>query len=88
MVLLEQARNVKYKSFLAPGMQIQYTVTAKSIDENTSSFVGSGVCGDEPIVEARLSLRHFNHADTDSSMADVDATVIESMKKRYALLTL
>jgi 3-hydroxyacyl-[acyl-carrier-protein] dehydratase len=24
IVLLEQARNVKYKSFLAPGMQIEY----------------------------------------------------------------
>ncbi|MCK5226452.1 MAG: beta-hydroxyacyl-ACP dehydratase, partial [Planctomycetes bacterium] len=26
MLLLEQARNVKYKSFLAPGGQIEYTV--------------------------------------------------------------
>src|SRR4030042_1371566 len=34
MILLEQARNVKYKSFLAPGSQIEYTVQARTIEEN------------------------------------------------------
>jgi 3-hydroxyacyl-[acyl-carrier-protein] dehydratase len=87
IVLLEQARNVKYKSFLAPGMQIEYTVTAKSIDENVSSFIGEGKCGDEAILEARLSLRHFNLADEEPTMAAVDANVVENMKKRFALLT-
>src|SRR3989339_470574 len=53
MVLLAQAKNVKYKSFAAPGMQIRYTVTAKDIEENISSFIGSGECNGEPIVEAR-----------------------------------
>ncbi|MDO8303559.1 MAG: hypothetical protein Q7T18_09985, partial [Sedimentisphaerales bacterium] len=73
IVLLEQARNVKYKSFLAPGMQIEYTVTAKSIEDNVSSFSGAGACKDEPIVEARFSLRHFNLADHDPAMAATDA---------------
>ena len=43
MVLLEQARNVKYKSFLAPGARIEYTVEAKAIEENVSSFTGFGL---------------------------------------------
>jgi 3-hydroxyacyl-[acyl-carrier-protein] dehydratase len=86
IVLLEQARNVKYKSFLAPGMQIEYTVTAKSIEDNVSSFSGIGVCKDEPIVEARLGLRHFNLADKEPTMAAVDAQVVENMKKRFVLL--
>ncbi len=86
MVLLEQARNVKYKSFAAPGMQIEYHVTAKSIENNVSSFVGTGICGDEQIVEARLSLRHFNLADDDPKMAMVDGTIIENMKQRFKLL--
>ena len=86
MVLLESARNVKYKSFLAPGMQIEYNVTAKSIEENVSSFIGKGVVGDKVIVEARFGLRHFNLADEKSSMAAVDGKVIENMKKRWTLL--
>src|SRR4030043_677215 len=69
MVLLEQARNVKYKSFLAPGAQIEYTVEAKTIEENISSFTGFGVSQDQRIVEARFGLRHFNLADENSASA-------------------
>ena len=86
MILLEQARNVKYKSFLAPGAQIQYTIDAKTIEENVSSFVGLGVSQGQRIIEARLGLRHFNLADDDSAMAAVDAKVIENMKKRWKIL--
>ena len=45
MILLEEARNVKYKSFAAPGAQIEYTVEAKTIEENVSSFTGFGESG-------------------------------------------
>jgi 3-hydroxyacyl-[acyl-carrier-protein] dehydratase len=86
MILLEQARNVKYKSFLAPGAQIQYTVDAKTIEENVSSFVGLGISQGQRIVEARLGLRHFNLADDDSAMTAVDARVIENLKERWKLL--
>lgn len=86
MILLEQARNVKYKSFLAPGAQIEYTVEAKMIDENVSSFTGAGVSQDQRIVEARFGLRHFNLADDNSAMASVDAGIIENLKTRWKLL--
>jgi 3-hydroxyacyl-[acyl-carrier-protein] dehydratase len=86
MVLLEQARNVKYKSFLAPGGQIEYTVEAKTVEENVSSFSGCGICNGQTIVEARFGLRHFNLADQDPKMAAVDAEVIESLKKRWELV--
>ena len=87
MILLEQARNVKYKSFLAPGSQIEYTVQAKTIEESISSFTGFGLSQGERIVEARFGLRHFNLADEDSAMAAVDAKVIENMKKRWKILS-
>ena len=87
MILLEQARNVKYKSFLAPASQIEYTVEAKAIEENKSSFIGYGSSQDERIVEARFGLRHFNLAEKDSTMADIDARIIENMKKRWKLLS-
>ena len=86
MILLEQARNVKYKSFLAPASQIEYTVEARIIEENISSFTGFGSSDGVRIVEARFGLRHFNLADRDSAMAAVDAKVIENMKKRWKLL--
>jgi 3-hydroxyacyl-[acyl-carrier-protein] dehydratase len=86
MILLEHARNVKYRSFLAPGSQIEYTVEAKTIEENISSFSGFGVSEGERIVEARFGLRHFDLAAQDSKMAAVDARIIENLKKRWRLL--
>ena len=86
MVLLEQARNVKYKSFLSPGGQIEYIVRVKAIEENLSSFIGSGSSDGQQIVEAKFSLRHFNLADENSAMADIDARIIENMKQRWKLL--
>jgi 3-hydroxyacyl-[acyl-carrier-protein] dehydratase len=86
MVLLAEAKNVKYKSFLAPGQQIEYNVEARSMAENISSFKGKGVCDGETILEARFGLRHFNLSDEKSGMAQIDAKICESMKMRYKLL--
>jgi len=86
MLLLEQARNVKYKSFLAPGGQIEYTVQAKTIEENISSFIGFGESEGQRIVEARFGLRHFNLGEKNSAMAGTDAEIIQNMKQRWKLL--
>ena len=86
MILLSEARNVKYKSFLAPGGRIEYIVKAKTIEENVSRFTGVGVSEGEQIVEAKFGLRHFNLADENPAMAAVDAKVVENMKRRWKLL--
>jgi 3-hydroxyacyl-[acyl-carrier-protein] dehydratase len=86
MILLEQARNVRYSSFLSPGSQIEYAVEAKSIEEAVSSFSGRGVACGQRIVEAKFTLRHFNLAERDPVLTDTDARVIEAMRDRYRLL--
>jgi 3-hydroxyacyl-[acyl-carrier-protein] dehydratase len=86
MVLLKSAKNVKYKSFLAPGMQIEYNVTAKKIEGGIASFTGIGHAGDKAIIEAKFDLRYFNLADQKPAMSDVDAKVIENMRQRWKLL--
>ena len=86
MILLAEARNVKYKSFLPPGAQIQYTVEAKVIEESVSSFAGCGVADGEKIVEARFGLRHFNLSERNGALTAVDAQIVEQMKNRYNLL--
>ncbi len=86
MILLEEARNVKYKSFLAPGSRIEYTVQARVIEENVSSFSGCGVADGEKIVEGRFGLRHFNLSDRRPALAATDAQVTQAMKNRYSLL--
>jgi 3-hydroxyacyl-[acyl-carrier-protein] dehydratase len=87
MLLLGEARNVKYRSFVAPGSQIEYTVEARTIEESVSSFSGYGTVDGQKIVEARFGLRHFNLAERTATLASVDAQIVEAMKTRYELLT-
>lgn len=86
MVLLQQARNVKYRDFLPPGNRADFTVSAKSIEQNVSSFKGLVTSGGNEIVNANFGLRHFNLADENPKQAAVDAEVISSLKTRLKLL--
>ena len=61
-------------------------MTAGGIEENVSRFTGVGICGDEAIVEAKFTLRHFNLADEDPRMAAIDGEVVEAMRQRWVLL--
>jgi len=86
IVVLSEARNVKYKSFVKPGNTMSLSLTAKNVGETESSFSGIARIGDQEIVTARLKLRHFNLADEDKSMAYVDTQIIQEMKERARLV--
>ncbi len=87
MVVLAEARNVTYKSFVAPGGSLEVTSEPVSIEDEKSDFkaVGRSPDGTE-IVKARLKLRHYNLADRDGGLAETDVKLIADMKRRFELL--
>jgi 3-hydroxyacyl-[acyl-carrier-protein] dehydratase len=86
MIVLEEARNVNYKSFVAPGQTLEVTAEAVSIGATSSEFKATGRRGDVEVVKARLKLRHYNLADADGSMAEVDQRLVREARKRFELL--
>ena len=86
MVVLQEARNVKYKSFVKPGHVLNLTVQAKSIEAEQSSFVGYAEVDGQVMVEARFKLKHFNLADKEKRLAKADAKIIQEMKERAQLI--
>ncbi len=88
MVVLAEVKNAKYKSFVKPGNSLLINVTAKSIERDSSTFSAEGSCDGRSMVEAKLTLRHFNLADTDEKLADVDIKLKNELKKRFKLMTL
>src|SRR5215510_15479386 len=50
MVVLEEAKNINYKSFVSPGRTLEVSVEAVSIEAATSEFKAAGRCGDEEMV--------------------------------------
>lgn len=86
MIVLEEAKNITYKSFVAPGGSMEVIAEAVEIGETSSDFKAMGRRGDEEIVKARLKLRHYNLADRDPQWADTDDRLIADARKRFDLL--
>lgn len=86
MLVLAEARNVTYKSFVAPGRVLEVTVQAKRIEPDSSQFTGVGRCGDEEMVKAHWTLRHWNLADRDPRMVDLDQKLVASARRQMSLL--
>lgn len=86
IIVLQEARNVKYKSFVKPGNILRMELTARSIDEQSSSFLAAGFVDDRPVVEGRFQLRHFNLADENEKWAQTDEKIRQEMRYRARLL--
>jgi 3-hydroxyacyl-[acyl-carrier-protein] dehydratase len=86
MLLLVEAKNVTYKSFVSPGQTLEVSVEAKAIEPGSSRFVGTGRCGETEMIKAHWSLRHFNLADEDPTLADLDRRLVEAARRQMGLL--
>ncbi len=85
-IVLREARNIKYKSFVKPGNILRMELVAKKIEAGESSFVGCGFVDDRPTVEARLKLKHFNLSEENADWGEVDERIINEMKQRAKLV--
>ncbi|UCE59260.1 MAG: beta-hydroxyacyl-ACP dehydratase [Phycisphaerales bacterium] len=59
VILLREARNVTYKSFVKPGNLLTLEVDCRRLEKDESEFAGCGFCNQEEVVKARFSLTHF-----------------------------
>lgn len=86
MLLLGDAKNVTYKSFVSPGQVLELAVDLKDITKTHSRFTGVGRCGSTEMVKAHWSLRHFNLAEEDPRMGPVDEKLIAQARQQMTLL--
>lgn len=86
MLVLKEAKHVRYGNFVAPGERLTITVKAKSIGPNSSSFQAQGTCEGVRALQANLELRHYNLADTDKQAARIDEHIIASLRQQYRLI--
>jgi 3-hydroxyacyl-[acyl-carrier-protein] dehydratase len=86
IIVLKQARNISYKSFVPPGQILTVNVQARNITQAASEFVGQGRTGERQVVKARFALTHSNLAEQDPALADVDRRVIQRQRELFGLL--
>jgi 3-hydroxyacyl-[acyl-carrier-protein] dehydratase len=86
MVVLEEARNVTYKSFVSPGQTLELRLSAGSLGPRDSEFRGVGLCGPREVVKAQLRLRHYNLAEQSPELAPLDRALVQRARATFELL--
>lgn len=86
MIVLKEAKNVKYAKFVEPGQTL--TVTAELLKEagDEARFKAEGLLDGRMAVSGRLTLRCYNLADEDPRHARTDITVRENLREIFGLL--
>ena len=90
MVLLKEARNIKYATFVEPGQVL--TVTAEIIKQDArethlkAQGIVSGKGDGKPAVSGRLVLERFNWADTRPELAATDDYLKSQMRQHLSLI--
>ena len=86
VILLRQAKNVVYKSFVKPGQGLKVDVSCRHLAEELSEFAGVGQTGDDEVVRARFSLAYFSLEGRDSTLSAVDDRIRASARCEYEVL--
>jgi 3-hydroxyacyl-[acyl-carrier-protein] dehydratase len=87
MVVLKEARNVKYGNFVEPGQTL--TITARIVEQvdHQTRLKANGVVGDQATVAAVLTLSRYNLADHDPHRADADKVIVQNLRQQFAQLS-
>jgi 3-hydroxyacyl-[acyl-carrier-protein] dehydratase len=86
VIVLREAKNVKYGTFMEPGRQMQVEVELIGQDEATATFKGKGEVNGASTVAARLTLGRYNLKDRRPAFAAADERIVGHLRSLAALL--
>lgn len=86
IVLLKEARNVKYSDFVQPGQTLEVTAEILKQDERLTTLKAQGTVDGKVAVNARLILERFNLADRHPTRANTDGYTKNEFRKILAKL--
>ena len=81
MVMVREARNVKYGKFIEPGDTLRVSVEKLKASDDTTTFRATGSVDGETVVSARIIMEAFDLAERDPALAANDKLVLENMKR-------
>jgi 3-hydroxyacyl-[acyl-carrier-protein] dehydratase len=86
IVILKQAKTIKYGSFVEPGRQLQLRVELVAHGERESSFKGVGLIDGQEMVKGRFTLMRYNLREKDPSLHATDAAIVAGLRDLFATL--
>ncbi len=86
MVVLKEARNVKYKDFVEPGQELVVTAEIIKQDERLTTLKAEGRVDGNVAVNARLIIERFDLATDDPSKEREDVHLRQRFRQFYSEL--
>jgi 3-hydroxyacyl-[acyl-carrier-protein] dehydratase len=86
VILMAQAKNVTYRSFVKPGNLLRVEVQCRRLARGESDFEGSGTCDGADVVKARFRLHHRYLAEESPSYAELDERIRRQARTAFGRL--
>jgi 3-hydroxyacyl-[acyl-carrier-protein] dehydratase len=86
IVVLKEARNVKYARFVQPGQTLVIESEIVQAEGNLVTLKAEGSVEGQTNLKAKLILCRYNFSDTDPSQIAIDQKVTAEMRERFKIL--
>lgn len=88
VIVLRDARNVKYGNFMQPGNSMMITVEAVDFapGTETATFKGKAEMAGSSTVSAKFTVGRYNLRDRDPALAAVDERIVTELRQHYRIL--
>ena len=86
MVVLKEARGVKYGQFVEPGETLRVTTEIISQTDHETVMKARGEVNGKTTVTGRLTLQRYNLAETQPNQSTADATIKREMRSLFDLI--
>jgi 3-hydroxyacyl-[acyl-carrier-protein] dehydratase len=87
IIVLREAKNVKYGQFMDPGRQMQIRVELVEKDDHHATFKGRGeVEGNASVTAGRFTLLRYNLRDRNQAWQEADERIVAHLRSVYAVL--
>jgi 3-hydroxyacyl-[acyl-carrier-protein] dehydratase len=86
VVVLREARNVKYGTFMQPGKSLVVTAELSEVAGDRVTFKGKGESDGQSTVSAKFTVARYNLRDRNPALADVDRKIVDKLRRESRLL--
>lgn len=86
VIVLKQAKTIKYGSFVEPGRQLRIEVEIIGQTAGETTLKGRGVIDGQVMVQGKFTLLRYNLRDRDPSLHTLDTSMVASLRDLHATL--
>lgn len=86
VIVLREAKNVKYGTFMEPGRQLAISVELTDKDDHLATFKGKGEVEGVTAVSARVTVARYNLRDRNPLLQETDEEIIRHLRRQARTL--